>query len=635
MKKVLLFFSLVAMAFNAYADNYVTIEDVRVCPGRSAEVVVKYHFDSSKICAYQFDLQLPQGVTMDLSSAENGSSAPSTFIIGNNDLGNNHYRYATFSWGNGVGNEPITDNDGVLLTFKVNADNTLTVGSEYDANAYELIFPEYTGTQYDLTDVLFKILPTLLGDVNADGVVNIADYDAVADYILGMTPNVFVKVAANVYDDNNINVADYSGIADIILNILNGNNGNNSKSMMKSPKKDVATNVDNLDNALYIEPVATRPGKQQVLSIKMKNQGNVGSFQVDLGLPEGITFATDENGDIMAEVSTERTTAKRHGLLAAIQEDGTLRLLCSSSTADPSTGYRWAFSGNDGEVARVTIIVPEDYEEGDYALYLKNGFVKDVNTNANAVEVEPFESTLTIDKNAGFVDLAETEEVAPEDANSVDARVYRTFTDGEWSTICLPFAMNEEQVEAAFGEGTEIGEFADWETVENEDEDIVFINLIFDTVTEMEANYPYIIKTTSAKYPFIVEGVNIAADEVKAEVRQSSRRKSYMKGTYVANTTVPADDLFLSGNKFWYSTGKTKMKAFRAYFEVYDKLASRESAGAKIFINYDGNPTSIEGVSSEVENNDIYSVSGQYMGKDSKRLQRGVYIVNGKKVVKK
>ena len=30
-----------------------------------------------------------------------------------------------------------------------------------------------------------------------------------------------------------------------------------------------------------------------------------------------------------------------------------------------------------------------------------------------------------------------------------------------------------------------------------------------------------------------------------------------------------------------------------------------------------------------------WSVSGQYMGKDTKRLQRGVYIVNGKKVVKK
>ncbi|MBQ1581872.1 MAG: hypothetical protein II107_05305, partial [Prevotella sp.] len=266
----------------------------------------------------------------------------------------------------------------------------------------------------------------------------------------------------------------------------------------------------------------------------------------------------------------------------------------------------------------------------------KNGFVKDVNPNANAVELDPLESMLTIDKNAGYVDLAETEEVAPEDAESVDVRVYRTFTDNEWSTICLPFAMDEDQVKAAFGEGVELGDFVDWEVVENDKGDVDKIYLKFDPVTSIEANHPYIIKTTSAKYPFVVEGVKIVVEEEPyTEVRHSNKIRSYLTGTYVANTTVPTNCLFLSGNKFWYSTGKTKMKAFRAYFELDDVLSSVESAGAKIFITFDGNPTSIEGVSSEVENNDIYSVSGQYMGKDSKRLQRGIYIVNGKKVVKK
>lgn len=648
MKKLFLLFSMMALAFNASAQNYLTIEDVRVCPGRSAEVVVKYHFDSKKICAYQFDLQFPQDLAQkfaaNLSSAANGAT-PSTFVINNNDLGNGHVRFATYSYkndsGTETGNEPITNDEGVLLTFTVNADASLPISNEYigngyDANANKLIFAGNDGTQFDLSDIAFKILSYLLGDVNADGIVNIADYDAVADYILGMTPNVFVKVSANIYDDNIINVADYSGIADIILNIFNDNNGNNSKSMMKSPKKDVATNVDNLDNALYIEPVSTRPGKQQVLSIKMKNQGNVGSFQVDLGLPEGITFATDENGDIMAEVSTERTTAKRHSLLAVKQEDGTLRLLCSSSSVDSSTGYRWAFSGNDGEVARVTINVPEDYEEGDFALYLKNGFVKDVNPNANAVELDPLESMLTIDKNAGYVDLAETEEVAPEDAESVDVRVYRTFTDGEWSTICLPFDMTEEQVKKAFGEGTEIGNFAQWEIIENDKGDISGITLSFNPVTAIEANHPYIIKTTAATCPFIIENVNVVVEEEPAFEVKQGRLRSYMVGTYVANSSVPKNNLFISGNKFWYSKGNTKMKAYRAFFELADILTSVEAAGAKVSFIFDGTPTSIQGVSTLTEDsNEIYSVSGMNVGKDASRLQRGVYIMNGKKVVKK
>lgn len=401
MKKVLLFFSLVAMAFNAYADNYVTIDDVRVRPGGRADVVLKYHFDSDKICAYQLDLQFPEGITMDVESAVSGPTTPSTFIVGNNDLGNGHYRYATFSFGNGTGNEPITDHEGVLLTFTIYADASLTNGSELDASAYELIFPENNGTQYDLPNIDFKII---------------------------------------------------------------------------------------------------------------------------------------------------------------------------------------------------------------------------------------------IDENAGYVDLLETSTTAPEDANDVDVRVYRTFTDGEWSTICLPFDMTEEQVKASFGDGVELGNFVGWEAIENEAGDVSTINVSFDPVTSIEANHPYIIKTTAATYPIIVERVNIAVeDEPSVEVRHSSRIRSYMYGTYVANTKVPDLGLFLANNKFWYSTGKTSMKAFRAYFELFDVLTSVEDAGAKISFNIGGVPTSIEGVSTKAEgsNDDIFSVSGMNVGKDASRLQRGVYIVNGKKVVKK
>lgn len=31
----------------------------------------------------------------------------------------------------------------------------------------------------------------------------------------------------------------------------------------------------------------------------------------------------------------------------------------------------------------------------------------------------------------------------------------------------------------------------------------------------------------------------------------------------------------------------------------------------------------------------IYSISGQYMGKDKNKLPKGIYIINGKKEIKK
>lgn len=406
MKKVLLFFSLVAMAFNAYADNYVTIDDVRVRPGGRADVVLKYHFDSEKICAYQLDLQFPEGITMDVESAVSGPTTPSTFIVGNNDLGNGHYRYATFSFGNGTGNEPITDHEGVLLTFTIYADASLTNGSELDASAYELIFPENNGTQYDLPNIDFKII---------------------------------------------------------------------------------------------------------------------------------------------------------------------------------------------------------------------------------------------IDENAGYVDLLETSTTAPEDANDVDVRVYRTIQPNEWSTICLPFDMTEDQVKGAFGEDVQLADFTGCEFVYTGD-DLTTINANFSTANAIEANHPYLIKVSESISMFPVYRVNITVDDAsvdcdrigKGTSRDPYRYNSFI-GTYVANTEIPDGALFIAGNNFWYSTGLTKMKAFRGYFDFYYLLSSLEDASTKVNICFDGTPTSIEDVNTENEvgNGEIFTISGVNVGKDASRLQRGVYIVNGKKVVKK
>lgn len=384
-------------------------------------------------------------------------------------------------------------------------------------------------------------------------------------------------------------------------------------------------------NYLTVDPVSVRPGKTTTMVVKfhfdLAEGENMAGYQVDVNCPDGISL------DLTNTTLGEGCYDNGYSLMSSRPGDNTFRYV---GFPMPIDGKMTLIKGTDGILLNIPLTADESLQDGT----VLTGTLTDIifsNSSSGQKNFENVEFTITIDENAGFVDLFETDEVAPEDANGADVRVYRTFTDGEWSTICLPFDMTEEQVKAAFGDGVELGDFADWEALENDKGDVSFINLSFDPVTAIEANHPYIIKTTAATYPFVVEGVTIAADEEPSvEVKHSSRIRSYMVGTYVANTTVPNNNLFLSGNKFWYSTGKTKMKAFRAYFELYDVLTSVETVGAKIFINYDGNPTSIEGVRTvEDGNNDIYSVSGQYMGKDAKRLQRGVYIVNGKKVVKK
>lgn len=55
------------------------------------------------------------------------------------------------------------------------------------------------------------------GDANGDGKVTVADYTAIAHYIMGNPPANFNEKAADVNGDGKINVADYTAVAHLIL----------------------------------------------------------------------------------------------------------------------------------------------------------------------------------------------------------------------------------------------------------------------------------------------------------------------------------------------------------------------------------------------------------------------------------
>ena len=89
--------------------------------------------------------------------------------------------------------------------------------------------------------------------------------------------------------------------------------------------------------------------------------------------------------------------------------------------------------------------------------------------------------------------------------------------------------------------------------------------------------------------------------------------------------------LFLNGNKFWYSTGQTKMKAFRAYFQFLDVLAEVENAsGIKIWVNPD-DATGIDNVNANLNHSEAtFNLAGQRVGKDYK----GIVVTKGKKALR-
>ena len=79
-------------------------------------------------------------------------------------------------------------------------------------------------------------IAVLKGDANKDGVVNVTDIMAVANYILNIGMTVFDEKAADVNGDNVVNVTDIMGIANIILNVTPSSNSRANSEVEDTPE---------------------------------------------------------------------------------------------------------------------------------------------------------------------------------------------------------------------------------------------------------------------------------------------------------------------------------------------------------------------------------------------------------------
>ena len=368
--------------------------------------------------------------------------------------------------------------------------------------------------------------------------------------------------------------------------------------------------------------VTVPKGGQAVVSINLNNPDKIYTAgQMQLTLPEGVTAVLNSNGNPTA-AKGERM-AEDHAIGTAHLEDGTdLFTIFSQSSA--------AITGTEGAMFHVTVTADASLEVGT----VLEGALTDIEmTTTDAVPTLFNDQTFTItigEQADTRTVLDETSTTVPESETGVDVRVKRTINAGEWNTLCLPFAMTEAQVKEAFGDDAELADFTGWSSEEDEDGNIVNITVNFTDVTEVEANHPYIIKVSEDVSEFSVDGVDIQPeDEPTVQVGKKKAERGYFTGTYVADTEVPEDDIFLSGNKFWYSAGQTRMKAFRAYFEFADVLTDMDSSAAKIAISFDMDKTGISRVTSNKEGNGAtYNIAGQRVLKPT----NGIFIKDGKKI---
>lgn len=223
-----------------------------------------------------------------------------------------------------------------------------------------------------------------------------------------------------------------------------------------------------------------------------------------------------------------------------------------------------------------------------------------------------------------LVVLDETATTAPAAATNVAVRLLRTLvgkdnaTSGNaWNTICFPFDMTADQITATFGEGTVV------KSLDSVTKNGESANLTFAPVTEIVANTPYIMQLATAPTTneYILRGVNVMpTDEPTVTVGDIQFVGNYVKDHVMANNG--GEDYYLLNDVFKHSTGRTKIKGYRAYFHV------PATSGIKS-LGFDP-ATGIDEVQNteDEESTTVYDLSGRRVARPSK----GMYIVNGKKV---
>ncbi len=276
----------------------------------------------------------------------------------------------------------------------------------------------------------------------------------------------------------------------------------------------------------------------------------------------------------------------------------------------------------------VEFTVGADVAVGDYYVSVTDIVFEGADGNADAEDATFVVSV--VDRHTVVLDENDTE--APEASeDEVNVTLKRTISADVWSTICLPFAATGEQVKAAFGNDVELASFSGVEVDEDNDN----INMKFtaaDAADGIEANTPMLIKVSADVESAEFENVSIEAEE-EPEVQVGERRKySYFRGTYAA-TLVPEENIFLSGNKFWYSTGASAIKGYRGYFDLYYVLDGYyDVAEVKVNILFNDEATGINSLTPALSEGEgaIYNLAGQRVSK----AQHGINIVNGKKVIR-
>jgi len=213
------------------------------------------------------------------------------------------------------------------------------------------------------------------------------------------------------------------------------------------------------------------------------------------------------------------------------------------------------------------------------------------------------------------------------------------YRNGHWNTLMLPFSL--DNFEGTPLEGADVRELVPDECAYSNGT----LTLKFASVSAIEANKPYIVRW-AASDENIVDPVfaNVYLED-GIQVIDLFEGGILFFGTY-DSFAVPEFDrkhyLYMGGDsKLYYPNGALTIHSFRTYFYLRDFVAGEPtSTGSakgigEFVLNFGDETTKLESTpdpSRREESDDYYSLDGRKLSGEP--TKKGVYIVNGKKMVK-
>lgn len=247
--------------------------------------------------------------------------------------------------------------------------------------------------------------------------------------------------------------------------------------------------------------------------------------------------------------------------------------------------------------------------------------------------------------------------------DAVKVTLNRKYKAGVWSSICLPYSINQAQLEKVFGVGTEVILLRD---VQKGDGDNGALSAKAHFITHMNqdiiAGYPYFIKPKNEvskieTYACLRDGeradtpMNDITSDGKIGTEQDYQGLAGF--TFVGYLEPTTDQLtkysyYLASDGYLYQAPTTySMKAYRAWLKYTGPDPSTSSKLSYGLVDDCEiipveNITGIEEIEADntrvMSNPNIYSINGQVVRSnttDLKNLPKGIYIINGKKYIAK